>query len=31
MGKTAYITGHQLAVDGGVVHSVLMQLPRNAN
>lgn len=29
--EAAYITGHQLVIDGGVVHSVLMQLPRNAN
>jgi NAD(P)-dependent dehydrogenase (short-subunit alcohol dehydrogenase family) len=25
----SYINGHQLAVDGGVVHSVLLQLPRD--
>lgn len=28
--EAGYITGHQLVVDGGVAHSVLMQLPRNA-
>ena len=27
--EAGYITGHQLVVDGGVAHSVLMQLPRN--
>ena len=26
--EAAYITGHQLVVDGGVAHSVLLQLPR---
>jgi NAD(P)-dependent dehydrogenase (short-subunit alcohol dehydrogenase family) len=26
----AYITGHHLVVDGGVSHSVLLQLPRSA-
>lgn len=26
--EAAYVNGHQLVVDGGVVHSVLMQLPR---
>jgi 3-oxoacyl-[acyl-carrier protein] reductase len=28
--NAGYITGHQLVVDGGVTHSVLMQLPRTA-
>ena len=28
--EAGYITGHQLVVDGGEAHSVLMQLPRNA-
>jgi NAD(P)-dependent dehydrogenase (short-subunit alcohol dehydrogenase family) len=27
--EAAYVTGHQLVVDGGVAHSVLLQLPRN--
>lgn len=27
--EARYITGHQLVVDGGVAHSVLMQLPRS--
>jgi NAD(P)-dependent dehydrogenase (short-subunit alcohol dehydrogenase family) len=27
--EAAYITGHQLVIDGGVAHSVLMQLPRH--
>lgn len=27
----AYVTGHQLVVDGGVAHSVLLQLPRTAD
>lgn len=26
--EAGYITGHQLMIDGGVAHSVLMQLPR---
>jgi NAD(P)-dependent dehydrogenase (short-subunit alcohol dehydrogenase family) len=26
--QSSYITGHQLVVDGGVAHSVLLQLPR---
>lgn len=26
--EARYVTGHQLVVDGGVAHSVLMQLPR---
>ena len=26
--KAGYITGENIAVDGGVIHSVLMQLPR---
>lgn len=29
--EAAYITGHQLVVDGGVVHSLLAQLPLDAN
>jgi hypothetical protein len=24
----AYVTGHQLVVDGGLVHSALLHLPR---
>jgi NAD(P)-dependent dehydrogenase (short-subunit alcohol dehydrogenase family) len=28
--EAAYVNGHQLVVDGGVAHSVLMQLPRTA-
>jgi NAD(P)-dependent dehydrogenase (short-subunit alcohol dehydrogenase family) len=27
----AYVTGHQLVVDGGVAHSVLLQLPRKVD
>lgn len=26
--ESSYVTGHQLVVDGGVAHSVLLQLPR---
>ncbi len=29
--EAAYITGHQLVVDGGVAHSVLLQLPRKVD
>jgi NAD(P)-dependent dehydrogenase (short-subunit alcohol dehydrogenase family) len=29
--ESAYITGHQLVVDGGVAHSVLLQLPRKVD
>jgi len=29
--EAAYITGHQLVIDGGVAHSVLMQLPRKVD
>ncbi len=29
--EAAYVTGHQLVIDGGVVHSVPIRLPRNAN
>lgn len=29
--EAGYITGHQLAIDGGVAHSVLMQLPRKVD
>jgi NAD(P)-dependent dehydrogenase (short-subunit alcohol dehydrogenase family) len=28
--EAAYVTGQQITVDGGVAHSVLMQLPRSA-
>ncbi len=27
--QAAYINGHELVVDGGVVNSILMQLPRD--
>ena len=29
--EASYITGHQLVVDGGVAHSVLLQLPRKVD
>lgn len=29
--EARYITGHQLVVDGGVAHSVLLQLPRHVS
>jgi NAD(P)-dependent dehydrogenase (short-subunit alcohol dehydrogenase family) len=29
--ESAYVTGHQLVVDGGVAHSVLLQLPRSVD
>jgi 3-oxoacyl-[acyl-carrier protein] reductase len=29
--EAAYVTGHQLVVDGGVAHSVLLQLPRKVD
>lgn len=29
--EAAYVTGHQLVVDGGVAHSVLLQLPRSVD
>lgn len=29
--QSAYVTGHQLVVDGGVAHSVLLQLPRSVD
>lgn len=29
--EARYVTGHQLVVDGGVAHSVLMQLPRHVD
>ncbi len=29
--ESRYVNGHQLVVDGGVAHSVLMQLPRRAD
>ncbi len=29
--EAAYITGHQLVIDGGVAHSVLLQLPRKVD
>jgi NAD(P)-dependent dehydrogenase (short-subunit alcohol dehydrogenase family) len=29
--EAKYVNGHQLVVDGGVAHSVLMQLPRRAD
>jgi NAD(P)-dependent dehydrogenase (short-subunit alcohol dehydrogenase family) len=29
--EAAYVTGQQLTVDGGVAHSVLLQLPRNVD
>lgn len=29
--EARYVTGHQLVVDGGVAHSVLMQLPRHVS
>jgi NAD(P)-dependent dehydrogenase (short-subunit alcohol dehydrogenase family) len=29
--EAGYITGHQLVVDGGVAHSVLLQLPRKVD
>lgn len=29
--ESAYVTGHQLVIDGGVAHSVLLQLPRRVD